>query len=126
VSLTFNAETHRYRMDKKHVSGVTTILGKAHPEGRPQVLGGPKDRRQYVAEHEDDVAALRAMGGQKLAAVLKQVPWDKRDDAGRGTDIHEVAERHRPRRGGRRPRATRRPTWTTSCGSSTPGRSSRS
>ena len=93
MSLTFNAATHRYRMDKKHVSGVTTIINKALP--KPALpRWAAKEVARYVADHEDDVAALRAMGGGKLAAALSQVPWDARDEAGiRGTEIHALAER---------------------------------
>lgn len=92
MSLTFNAKTHRYRMDKKHVSGVTTILGKAIPKDALKFWAA-RTVAEYVAENEESVATLRAMGGQKLVHVLKQVPFDKRDDAGqRGTDIHEIAE----------------------------------
>jgi hypothetical protein len=92
VSLTFNAVTHRYRMDKKHVSGVTTILGKAIPKDGLKFWAA-NEVAQYVADKPDEVATLREMGGTKLYNVLKRVPFDKRDDAGkRGTDIHEVAE----------------------------------
>jgi hypothetical protein len=92
VSLTFNAKTHRYRLDKKHVSGVTTVLGKAIPKDALKFWAA-RTVAEYVHEHEDDVATLRSMGGRKLVEVLKQVPFDKRDDAGqRGTDIHEIAE----------------------------------
>lgn len=92
MSLTFNKDTHRYRLDKRHVSGVTTILGKAIPKDALKFWAA-RTVAEYVAEHEDDVATLREMGGQKLVQVLKQVPFDKRDDAGKqGTDIHEVAE----------------------------------
>lgn len=92
MSLTFNAATHRYRLDKKHVSGVTTILNKALP--KPALpRWAAKEVARYVAEHEEDVATLRAMGGGKLAAALAQAPWDKRDEAGvRGTEIHALAE----------------------------------
>jgi hypothetical protein len=92
MSLTFNAVTHRYRMDKKHVSGVTTILGKAIPKDGLKFWAA-NEVASYVAENPDEVATLREMGGTKLYNVLKRVPFDKRDDAGRrGTDIHEVAE----------------------------------
>lgn len=93
MSLTFNAATHRYRMDKKHVSGVTTILGKALP--KPALpRWAAKQVAQYVADHEEDVATLRAMSPAKLAAALSQTPWDTRDEAGvRGTEIHALAQR---------------------------------
>lgn len=92
MSLTFNPTTHRYRMDKKHVSGVTTILNKALP--KPALpRWSAKAVAEYVQDNPDQVQALRDMGGRKLVEVLKQTPWDQRDDAGkRGTDIHEVAE----------------------------------
>lgn len=92
MSLTFNAVTHRYRMDRKHVSGVTTILGKAIPKDGLKFWAA-NEVAQYVADKPDEIATLREMGGTKLYNVLKRVPFDKRDDAGkRGTDIHEVAE----------------------------------
>lgn len=93
MSLTFNADTHRYRMDRKHVSGVTTILNKALP--KPALpRWAAKEVANYVAEHEDEVASLRAMSPKKLVAALAQTPWDKRDEAGvRGTEIHALAER---------------------------------
>lgn len=92
MSLTFNAETHRYRLDKRHVSGVTTILGKALPKpALPRWAAG--EVAEYVASNPDEIDKLREMGGGKLKSVLKQVPWDKRDKAAtRGTDIHAIAE----------------------------------
>lgn len=93
MSLTFNEATHRYRMDKKHVSGVTTILGKAVP--KPALpRWAAKTVAEYVADNEDNIRALRQMGASKLKAALAQTPWEQRDEAGvRGTEIHTLAER---------------------------------
>jgi hypothetical protein len=71
---------------------VTTILGKAIPKDALKFWAA-RTVAEYVAQHEDEVATLREMGGTKLVHVLKQIPFDKRDDAAtRGTDIHEIAE----------------------------------
>jgi hypothetical protein len=92
MSLTFNEASHRYRLDSKHVTGVTTILGKGVP--KPALTRwSAKVVAEYVADNEDAVAGLRAMGRGPMVGALSQTPWQKRDDAGvRGTEVHAIAE----------------------------------
>ena len=92
MSLTFNEATHRYRLDKTHVSGVTTIIGKGVP--KPALTRwSAKTVAEYVADNETAVAGLREMGRAPMVAALSQTPWQKRDDAGvRGTEVHAIAE----------------------------------
>ncbi len=92
MSLIFTASTHRYRLDGKPIPGVTGLLSG----GIPKVLHYWSARMvaEFVAENPDEVEQLRAMGRGPMVAALKEVPWQKRDEAAvRGTDVHALAER---------------------------------
>jgi hypothetical protein len=49
---------------------------------------------EWVARNPSITDEMRALGGPgPLAAFLKEVPWQKRDDAGaRGTEVHQLGE----------------------------------
>ena len=94
MSLTFNAKTHRYRLDGKPVTGVTTLISGGIP--KPALpYWAAKSVAEWVAEHPGLTDQIAEMGGKgPLVAFLKGVPWQKRDDAGaRGTDVHDLGEK---------------------------------
>ena len=94
MSLKFNDRAHRYWLDGRPIPGVTTLIGKGLP--KPAI---PYWAAKMVAEHvASDPAAVAEMvdrmGPRAATAALKEVPWQKRDDAAvRGTDVHALAER---------------------------------
>ena len=93
MSLTFNPRNHTYRLDGKHVPGVTTLLGDGLPKPA-LVRWAAKSVAEYVADNYEQVEALRGMPRDAIVAALKQVPWSERDEAAvRGTDVHDIAEK---------------------------------
>ena len=91
--LTFNASNHTYRLDGRPVPGVTGILNKGLP--KPAIpYWAARTVAEYVIDNPDGVDQLRTMGRGPAVAALKQIPWQRRDEAAvRGTDIHALAER---------------------------------
>ena len=92
MSLSFSPGNHQYRMDRKRVSGVTTIIKKGLPtEGL--MYWSAATVAEWVADNGAEVATLRGMGRGPMVAALKGVPWQSRDEAAvRGTDVHAIAE----------------------------------
>lgn len=92
MTLKFNERVHRYWLDGQPVPGVTTLLGKGLP--KPAIpYWAARTVAEYVADNPDGVEALRSMGRDPMVAALKEVPWQKRDEAAvRGTDVHALAE----------------------------------
>ena len=93
MTLKFNPNNHSYRLDGRPVPGVTTLLGKGLP--KPAIpYWAAKSVAEYVIDNAEGVEQLRSMGRGPAVAALKQVPWQKRDEAAvRGTDVHALAER---------------------------------
>ncbi|WP_372595604.1 hypothetical protein [Actinotalea sp.] len=92
MTLKFSERGHRYTLDGRPVPGVTTLLGKGLPKPA-LVYWSAKAVAEYVMDNPDGVEALRAMGRDPGVAALKQIPWQKRDEAAvRGTDVHGLAE----------------------------------
>lgn len=90
--LKFYPSAHRYKLDGAWVPGVTTILGVLNKPALPKWAAGSV--AEYVADHRDAVEHLYGMGRGPMVQALKEVPWQKRDDAAsRGTTFHEFAER---------------------------------
>lgn len=89
--LKFSEAAHRYWLDGKPVPGVTTIL---------KVLDAPGLKKwaatsvaEFVADNRPTVEGLYDAGRGPMVAALKEIPWQKRDDAAlRGTDFHTYAE----------------------------------
>ena len=93
MTLKFSKAAHRYTMDGKSVSGVTTILGKALP--KPALpYWAAKSVAEWVTDNPEGLEQLRKMGRAPMVEALKNVPWEKRDVAAiNGTDVHALAEK---------------------------------
>lgn len=93
MTLKFSEKAHRYWLDGKVIPGVTTLLGKGLP--KPAIpYWAAKSVAEYVIQNPEGVENLRAMGEGPAIAALKQIPWEKRDQAAvRGTDVHALGER---------------------------------
>lgn len=92
MSLKFSPASHRYWMDGKPVTGVTTLIKGGLPA--PALMyWSAKTVAEYVADNEGSVEQLRAMGRGPMVAALKETPWQQRDEAAnRGTEVHRLAE----------------------------------
>ena len=89
--LTFSPGNHQYRLDGQHVPGVTTILGVLDKPAIPKWAAGMV--AEYVADNPSGIEELRNMGRGPMVHALKNLPWQKRDDAGvRGNVLHDYAE----------------------------------
>ena len=94
MSLKFYPASHRYRLDGAWVPGVTILIGKGLP--KPALpYWAARTVAEWVADNPDLTEDLKRMGGRGPAvAYLKELPWQKRDEAAiRGTDVHALAER---------------------------------
>ena len=94
MSLVFHPKSHRYRLDGSWVPGVTGLIGKGLP--KPALpYWSARTVAEWVADNPDLTEDLKRLGGRGPAvAFLKELPWQKRDDAAiRGTDVHALAER---------------------------------
>lgn len=84
---------HAYRLDGKPVKGVTTLINKGYPKPALPPWAA-RSVAEWVADNPDEVERLRAMGRGPMVSALKEIPWQKRDEAAiRGTDVHALAER---------------------------------
>lgn len=93
-SLVFYEKSHRYRLDGRWVPGVTTLIKGGLPNDALKYWSA-RVVAEWVADHPDLTEQLERAGGRgPLVAALKEIPWQKRDDAAvRGTDVHALAER---------------------------------
>lgn len=92
MSLKFAEKSHRYWLDGKPIPGVTSLIKGGLP-APALIYWAARSVAEYVADNDDKVEALRAMGRNSMVAALKEVPWTARDKAGaRGTDVHALAE----------------------------------
>ena len=90
--LKFHPGTHRYYLDGKPVPGVTGIIGVLDKPALPKWAA--KTVAEYVADNPDGVENLRSMGREPMVAALKELPWQKRDEAAeRGHKFHYYAEK---------------------------------
>lgn len=90
--LKFYEASHRYKLDGEWVTGVTTALGVLDKPGLRKWAASSV--AEYVADNREAVEHLYAAGRGPMVAALKEVPWQKRDDAAaRGTKFHDFAER---------------------------------
>ena len=93
MSLVFYPGAHRYKLDGAWIPGVTTLIKDGLPA--PALMyWSARSVAEWVADHPEDVDALRRMGRGPMVQALKEVPWQKRDDAAaKGTDVHALAEK---------------------------------
>lgn len=93
MTLKFSPGNHQYRLDGKHIPGVTTLIKGGLPS--PQLMyWSARTVAEYVADHEAEVEQLRSMGRAPMVAALKETPWAARDKAGaKGTEVHALAEK---------------------------------
>lgn len=93
MTLVFYPKSHRYKLDGRWVPGVTTLIKGGLPKDA-LMYWSARTVAEYVADHPEDVDALRRMGRAPMVGALKETPWQKRDTAAiRGTDVHGLAER---------------------------------
>ena len=93
AGLVFYERSHRYKLDGEWVAGVTTLIGKGLP--KPSIpYWAARQVAEFVADHPDVVEEVKRLGGRGPAVgFLKEIPWQKRDDAAvRGTEIHAHGE----------------------------------
>jgi hypothetical protein len=90
---TETAKGHKYTLDGKPVTGVTTLIGGGLP--KPALVGwGIRSVAEYAADHLDQLVQMQPMGRNALVAALKQSPYSERDKAAnRGTEVHTLAEK---------------------------------
>lgn len=93
MSLKFSPGNHRYWLDKKPVTSVTAAIKGGIPN-KALMYWSARTVAEYVARNPSDVEQLRNLGEAPMIAALKEIPWQKRDEAAlKGTDIHAVADR---------------------------------
>jgi hypothetical protein len=90
---TETANGHRYRLDGKHVSGVTTLLNKGYP--KPMLIPwAARTVAEYVADNFATVSEVYDKGREDVVDLIKNAHNRKRDRAAaRGTDVHAYAEK---------------------------------
>lgn len=93
MSLIFYPKSHRYKLDGAWVPGVTTLINGGLPK-KELPYWAARTVAEYVAQHPEDVDALRRLGPGPMTQALKEIPWQARDTAAvRGSEIHALAER---------------------------------
>ena len=92
AGLVYYPASHRYKLDGEWVPGVTTIIGVLDKPGLRKWAAATV--AEYVADNRAAIEHLYAAGRGPMVAMLKETPWQRRDDAAtRGTSFHEYAER---------------------------------
>ena len=90
TGLVYYPASHRYKFDGEWVPGVTTIIGVLDKPGLRKWAAATV--AEYVADNRDAIEHLYAAGRGPMVAMLKETPWQRRDDAAtRGTSFHEWA-----------------------------------
>jgi ribosome-associated translation inhibitor RaiA len=94
AGLVFYEKSHRYKLDGAWVQGVTTLIKGGLPNDSLKYWAA-RTVAEWVADHADLAERMEAAGGRNpFVAFLKEIPFQKRDDAAvRGTDVHDRAER---------------------------------
>lgn len=92
--LSFTHNGHRYKLDGKPVTGVTTLIGGGIP--KPALIAwAPRIVAEWVTdpEHRQDLDILLAGNRDHAIREIKSIPTKERDAAGeRGTEVHHYAE----------------------------------
>jgi hypothetical protein len=86
-------DLHDYFLDKQKVPGVTTLLNGGLP--KPALVNwAARAVAEFVADHPDDIEALRRLGRDAMVAGLKGAHHTERDTAAaKGTAVHAIAEK---------------------------------
>lgn len=95
MSLTFNEASHRYKLDGKPVTGVTTILGGGIPKPA-LVWWAPGVVAKWVTDpaNADKLTELLAGDTDQSVKFMQALPNKERDIAAeRGTEVHDLAEK---------------------------------
>ncbi|UAV84802.1 putative Cas4 family exonuclease [Glutamicibacter phage BIM BV-113] len=95
MSLVYTDSNHRYKLDGKPVTGVTTILGGGIPKPA-LVWWAPGVVAKFVTEpgNAGKVAELLAGDRDQSIKFLQSLPNKERDSAAeRGTEVHDLAEK---------------------------------
>jgi hypothetical protein len=91
--LVFYEKSHRYKLDGKWCPGVTTVIKNGLPNDALKYWSA-RCVAEWVADNRNVVGGMYAMGRGPMVAALKEIPWQKRDDAAiRGTEVHDLAEK---------------------------------
>jgi hypothetical protein len=91
--LVFYEKSHRYKLDGKWCPGVTTLIKGGLPNSA-LMYWSARCVAEYVADNRPVIGGMYSMGRAPMVAALKEIPWQRRDDAGvRGTDVHDLAEK---------------------------------
>ncbi|MGL3805879.1 hypothetical protein ACSYDW_07240 [Paeniglutamicibacter sp. R2-26] len=92
--LKFTHNGHRYQLDGKPVTGVTTLIGGGIP--KPALIAwAPRVVAEWVTNPNNRTELDSLLAGDRDHAVreLKSIPTKERDSAGeRGTEVHHYAE----------------------------------
>lgn len=93
TGLVFFEKSHRYKLDGKWCPGVTTLIKGGLPA--PALMyWSARSVAEWVADNRQTLGGMYASGRGPLVAFLKEIPWQKRDDAGvKGTEVHDLAEK---------------------------------
>lgn len=92
MSLTFDAEAHKYTLDGKRVTGVTTLIGGGIP--KPELVRwAPKFTAQFVEDNWEQVERWHYDTGVDMVKRLAFQPERYKREAGdRGSAIHTALE----------------------------------
>jgi len=85
---------HGYTIDGNKVKGVTTLIKGGLPA--PGLMyWSARTVAEYVADNPEQIRGhLDNLSRDQLVAMLKEVPWEKRDQAAvNGTAVHSIAEK---------------------------------
>lgn len=99
MSLTFSEKAHRYRLDGKPVTSVTTIMGGGIPKPALAYWSANKaaeaaaDWAAGIKALEDPAWTIASIDRDALYESWRKAPWKARDEAAvRGTAVHALAE----------------------------------
>lgn len=92
--LVFYEKSHRYRLDGQWVQGVTSLIKQGLPNEALKYWSA-RTVAEWVADNPGMTDHMARLGGRwPLISFLKEIPWQRRDDAAiRGTEVHALAER---------------------------------
>lgn len=93
-SLVFEPVRHRYRLDGRPVTGVTTIIDRGLPKPAIAYWAARVVAETAVDDADGLAGQVAARGRDSVIRRLKRAPWRARDEAAaRGTEVHAHAER---------------------------------